>query len=154
MRLVWQIELIHAHAHTPTTTGTNMSSTSLAEQSKPVAKVAKKPDDAASVYGKRMIVFSAEEASEPEIHLVKVDSAPRAMRRQLARNMAMGKYTYNFIHFEDGTEGLDGLLDEDEEDEDVIEAVIGWFKKSCTSENCFYPPFQGSIDFSVSIAQV
>ena len=131
-----------------------MSSSSLAEQSKPVAKVAKKPDDAASVYGKRMLVCNATEASEPEMYLLKVDSAPRAMRRQLARNTAMGKNTYNFIHFEDGTGGLDGLLDEDEENEDVIEAVIGWFEKSCTSANCFYPPFQGSIDFSVSIAQV
>jgi hypothetical protein len=115
----------------------------------------------------KMLVIDARESAEVQVVLVGVESAPFELREQLARNLMLGLVKYNNVHFTDGAAGTQGLVREEDEEEDGEEDEDGdfdpedactacstWFDSINKPENDMPVPYEGKIDFRVSIVEV
>lgn len=116
-----------------------------------------------------MLVIEARDNAEVRVVLVGVESAPFELRQQLARNLMLDPpvVKYDNVHFTDGAAGTYGLVrDEDEEEdgeededddfdpEEACTACLEWFDSIIKPENEMPVPYEGKIDFRVSIVEV
>lgn len=103
-----------------------------------------KNDDIAAPIGKRMLVFDAREPGLKKYLVTITEATPEDMRQQL-----LLKNEFNDIYFGDGPDGLDELVGDDAEEDDVIE----WFDSVLTPENEMAFPCVVPIEYFVSIME-
>ena len=103
------------------------------------------------VAGKTILVVDAREAGEPISYVFKAtESMPRHMQHQLSR-----KNKYEFVYFDDGAEGTDGLVNPESENADQrAEEVSEYIDAFLLDTNKLPIPFTDTIDFYISLASM
>lgn len=119
----------------------------------PSKKSFSKQKDYDIVKNMNMLLIDCQESQEPVSYIFKISNAPRRLRKRLYINHLKGKKTFNFVYFDDGAEGTDGLIEESDEyeDGDIYEDVSAWMMHMSTKGNKLRAPFRGVIDFVVSL---
>jgi hypothetical protein len=108
------------------------------------------------VHGMNMLLTDCREAMEPVSYIFEVDTAPERLRKRLYANQKMGKCNYEYVFFDDAfddTAATDDLIHEEDEyeDGDIFEDVSAWLGSMCNGSTKFHAPFNGKIDFTVSL---
>jgi hypothetical protein len=115
---------------------------------------AKKKQKVSSLSLGYAICANAQEPGEPSIYMFQLDDAPGHMKRRLQMQARdNNKRTYEFLH-DDGPDALDGLVNRDSEygDESAAE-ILAYLESKCCSDNIMELPFNGSINFTFTLAQ-
>jgi len=99
---------------------------------------------------KNILIVDARESGEPESYVVKVTNrTPKHMQRRLLLNTK-----FEHIYPGDDAEGLNGLVDLDHDNADErAEEVWQWLDSQTTVENKMHFPFNGTVDFYISIVE-
>jgi len=104
--------------------------------------------------GLYMLVVDAREPSEPGSYYFELLKAPTHMLRELSRMAKDGKRRHEGLYEADGAESMRGLVREHEEEEveeQRAEAVWSYLMEMCTESNRLSLPFQGRIDYEISM---
>ena len=66
--------------------------------------------------------------------------------------MDKGKCDFQHMYFEDGPDGTDSFIDDDNDDDgDFAERVQAWIERMLKPVNKWAAPFSGTIDFSMTL---
>jgi hypothetical protein len=97
---------------------------------------------------KFVLILNGQEQTENIPYRVQLDSAPSHMKHAIRRSST--KRFDSVIR--DGPEGMQGLVDEsDEEADERAEEIMDWLEGQCTRENEFQYPF-GRVDVCITLA--
>lgn len=99
------------------------------------------------------ICANAQEPGEPSIYMFQLNDAPGHMKRRLQMQARdNNKRKYEFLHY-DGPDALDGLVNPDSEQKDARAGeILEYLESKCCSDNRMEPPFNGSINFTFTLA--
>ena len=113
-----------------------------------VQKVAPPGETACAGVWKHMMVVAVVPPFGPVAYIFPIgDDAPAHLLAQLEL-----KSRFFQVDFSEGSECMDGLVDADSTEEDArAEEVIAWLHDRMVSDNVFAAPFDGAVDFFVSI---
>lgn len=98
-----------------------------------------------------LMIVDARDPGEPTTYVVKMikEKVPKCLRRALKKNPR-----HEHVYFEDGSEGMGGLVDESKDNaEEQFEEISEYLEKACSDEFKLELP-SPCINYYISIAAI